>query len=64
VNTPRLYGVPENSLGGFFTANPDVEYNAISPWSLTIAGIGADGALWVNESGLTNDWRSLGGQLR
>lgn len=45
VNTPRLYGAEEIILGGFFTADPDVEYNAVPPWSLTIAGVGADGAL-------------------
>jgi hypothetical protein len=45
VNAPRLYGAEEIFLGGLFKAKPDVEYNAVSPWSLTIAGVGADGAL-------------------
>lgn len=60
---PARYGTPEVLLGGSFLANPDVEYNAVTPSSVTIAGVGGDGAMWVNESGTSNAWRSLGGQF-
>lgn len=57
------YSTAEVLLGGGFVANPDVEYDLRTPFSVTIAGVGDDGALWVNDSGTSNSWRSLGGQF-
>jgi hypothetical protein len=62
VNSSQ-YGTPEVLLGGSFIADPDVEYDAATPYSLTIAGIGDDGAMWVNNGGVSYSWRSLGGQF-
>jgi hypothetical protein len=60
---PTRYGTPEVLLGGGFVANPDVECDARTPYSVTIAGIGGDGAVWVNDSGTSGSWRSLGGRF-
>jgi hypothetical protein len=50
-------------LGGQFTANPDVEYNSVGYLTTTIAGIGGDNAMWVQDSRLGSGWVSLGGQF-
>jgi len=50
-------------LGGQFTANPDVEYNGVGYMTTTVAGIGGDGAMWVQDSRLGSGWVSLGGQF-
>jgi hypothetical protein len=50
-------------LGGQFTANPDVEYNGVGYLTSTVAGIGGDGAMWVQDARLGSGWVSLGGQF-
>jgi hypothetical protein len=51
------------NLGGQFTANPDVEYNGVGYLTTTVAGIGGDNAMWVQDNRLGSGWVSLGGQF-
>ena len=51
------------NYGGSFIASPDVEYNGLGYMTVTIAGVGGDGALWVVDSRFGGGWVSLGGKF-